>query len=455
MSHGSEPGAQYFAHYAEPEARLAASISDSYSACLVVPVYGEAPSLLDGLGAALEHAAGRVLLVLVVNATESANAETHVSNQRLLAALAARFPEQRPVTEGSVNARGMLGRAPSFDVLWLDRASPGVYIPEREGVGTARKIGGDFAAALWARGQIACPLIASSDADVTLPSDYFATLGNAPLETQRSAAWLWPFVHEAGGDARIDQATVLYEISLRYYVLGLAMAGSSYAYQSIGSTLCVDARAYLSVRGFPKRAAGEDFYLLDKLAKVGPLRRIAANPVRIRARASGARALRRTGRRTQEIAQESAAGGELLLYSPRVFGALSAVLAGLDEFAVSADPGVLQRVLEARTPELADAARRVLERLGAFSALDSAATRAPRGRILRRRVHTWFDALRTLRFIHGMRELCLPSLPWRVALESADFLASPFRAGASAEAVRRVLAQAEVTLPAQIGPALL
>ncbi len=214
-------------------------------------------------------------------------------------------------------------------MLWLDRASPGVYIPEREGVGTARKIGGDFAAALWARGQIACPLLASSDADVRLPSDYFATLADVPLEAQRSAAWLWPFLHEAGGDARIDEATVLYEISLRYYVLGLAMARSSYAYHSIGSTLCVDARAYLSVRGFPKRAAGEDFYLLDKLAKVGPLRRIAASPLRIRARASD-RVPFGTGRRTQEIAQERAAGSELLLYSPQAFRALSAVLAGLD-----------------------------------------------------------------------------------------------------------------------------
>jgi hypothetical protein len=454
VSPSTEQGAQYFARYAEPEARLVASISEAYAACLVVPVCGEAPSLLDGFLPALEQAPGRVLLVLVVNATESADAETHASNRRLLAALAARFPDQRSVTEVGVSTEGVLGRATSFDVLWLDRAKPGAYLPEREGVGTARKIGGDFAAALWARGQIACSRIASSDADVTLPSDYFAMLGHTPLETERSAAWLWPFQHEAGGDAGIDEATVLYEISLRYYVLGLAMARSSYAYQSIGSTLCVDARAYLSVRGFPKRAAGEDFYLLDKLAKVGPLRRIAASPVRIRARASD-RVPFGTGRRTQEIAQESAAGSEFLLYSPQAFGALAAVLAGLDEFAASADPGAVQRALDARVPELADAARRVLDRLSLFSALDSAATQAPPGRILRRRVHTWFDALRTLRFIHGLRELCLPSLPWRVALGSTDFLPRPFRAGDPPEAVCWALAQAEAALPAQVGPALL
>ncbi len=226
MSHATELGAQYFARYAEPEAQLAARMSEAYSACLVVPVCGEAPSLLDGLLPALERAPGRVLLVLVVNATESAEAETHASNRRLLAALAARFPDQRSVAEVSVGTQGVLGRAASCDLLWLDRAKPGVYLPEREGVGSARKIGGDFAVALWARGQIACPLIASSDADVSLPSDYFVTLGSAPPEAERSAAWLWPFQHEAGGDACIDDATTLYEISLRYYVLGLARARS-------------------------------------------------------------------------------------------------------------------------------------------------------------------------------------------------------------------------------------
>jgi hypothetical protein len=454
VSLGTQLGAQYFARYAEPEARLAANLSGSYSACLVVPVCGEAPSLLDGFQVALEQAAGRVLLVLVVNATESANAETHACNRQLRGALELRFPERRSLREVGVSAEATLGRAARYDVLWLDRANPGAYIPEREGVGTARKIGGDFAAALWARGQIACPRIASSDADVTLPSDYFATLGSAPAETERSAAWLWPFRHEAGGDAGIDQATVLYEISLRYYVLGLAAARSSYAYQSIGSTLCVDAPAYLSVRGFPKRAAGEDFYLLDKLAKVGPLRRISASPVRIRARASD-RVPFGTGQRTQEIAQEAAAGSELALYSPRTFAALTAVIAGLDDFAASADPGALSRALERRVPDLAAPARQVLERLGVFAALHSAASQAPAGRVLRRRVHTWFDALRTLRFIHGMRDLCLPSLFWRAALGSAEFLPSALCAEATPEAVCQALAEAEATLPAQVGPSLL
>lgn len=445
--------AQYFARYAEPEAGLSSEISESYLAALVVPVCGEAPSLLEGFQSALAHAPGRVLLILVVNATDSRSAQTHAENQRLISYLAAYFPEQRAIAQPAVTARAVLGRAPNYDLLWLDRASPGVRLPEREGVGTARKLGGDLAARLWASGQIECPRIASSDADVTLPSDYFASLAGEVAESTRSAAWLWPFNHEPGGDPAIDVATALYEISLRYYVLGLAAAGSCYAYQSIGSTLCVDARDYLSVRGFPKREAGEDFYLLGKLAKVGPLRRVQATPVGIRARASD-RVPFGTGRRAREIAEQTRAGREFTLYSPQIFGALGAVLHGLDEFAQSTRLAALDQALTARVPELAEPARRVLQAQGLFSALTSAATQAKTGSALRRRIHTWFDAFRTLQFVHGLRDFCLPSLVWREALSSASFLREPFAAGSDPAAVCRTLSSAEAELPAQIGPTL-
>ena len=64
-------------------------------------------------------------------------------------------------------------------------------------------------------------------------------------------------------------------------MLGLGFAGSPYAYHSVGSTLAVRAEAYAIVRGVPKRAAGEDFYLLDKLAKVTPIRVLTGEPVAI------------------------------------------------------------------------------------------------------------------------------------------------------------------------------
>ena len=451
---GGGVGAQYFARYAEPEAVLAGELSERYLAALVVPVCGEAPSLLDGFQNALSRAPERVLLVLVVNATDASSAAIQSENQRLLAHLAATFPARRAITREGVGTWGWLGSAEHHDLLWLDRASPGACLPAREGVGMARKLGGDLAASLWARGQLSCPLIASSDADVTLPADYFQRLTEPILESRKSAAWLWPYRHRAGGDAEIDAATVLYEISLRYYVLGLAAAGSCYAYQSVGSSLCVDAAAYVSVRGVPKREAAEDFYLLDKLAKIAPLRRPAVAPIEIRARVSE-RVPFGTGRRSREIAGELAIGREFSLYSPRIFRALAAVLQGLDDFAQSGEAAALSRAIERDVPEVAHPVQQVLSGLGVFAALTSAAGQAPTGTVLRRRVHTWFDSLRTLRFVHGLRDRCLPSLPWRTALDSAPFVPVPFSMGTEPDSVCRLLASIEAELPLQVGPSLI
>ena len=456
MTHpgAARQGAQYFAHYAEPEARLAKQLTDRYLAALVVPACGESPSLMDGFRNALSCAPERALMVLVVNAPDAAPAPIHAENQRLLSYLQAQFPQAQLIADESVAGRAWLGRAEGYDLFWLDRASPGIRLPAREGVGLARKLGGDFAAALWACGQVSCPLIASSDADVTLPVEYFRQLTEPVVERAPSSAWLWPYRHEPGGDAGIDAATVLYEISLRYYVLGLAAAGSCYAYQSVGSTLCVSAPAYLSVRGVPKREAAEDFHLLDKLAKVAPLRRPAHSPVAIRARASE-RVPFGTGRRSREIGEELALGREFELYSPQIFQALAAVIQGLDDFSRTAEVGALARAVELEVPEIAQVVLEISSELGVLSALASAAGQAPTGPVLRRRIHTWFDSLRTLRFVHRMRDRALPSVPWREALGSARFLREPFVLGNAPEDVCRALSLLEGELPLQVGPSLL
>ncbi len=432
---------QYLSRYAEPEASLAEALDDRYLAVLLVPVFGERETLLDGFQAALSRAPGRVLVVLVVNATDAASPDVHQKNSRLLQALERAYPERRAL------AGAWLGRAATHDLLCVDRASAARRLPPREGVGLARKIAGDLGAALFAAGRLDCPRLACTDADVTLPDDYFGALVGTPA-ADASAAWLWPFRHEPGGDAAIDEATLLYEISLRYYVLGLARAGSPYAYQSIGSTLCIDANAYQSVRGFPKREAGEDFYVLDKLSKVAPLRRVVATPLSIRARAS-ARVPFGTGRRAGEIASELADGRAFSLYDPASFTALGAVVRGLSALAESGSLLALDKQLSALGAERARLAEQVLASLGAPKALASAIEQAPRGAVLRRRVHTWFDALRTLRFVHGLRDAALPPRPWSDALLESELTPDrePERACAR-------LVELEAALPELVGPSL-
>ena len=40
----------------------------------------------------------------------------------------------------------------------------------------------------------------------------------------------------------------------------------------------------------------------------------------------------------------------------------------------------------------------------------------------KKQFHTWFDGLKTLKFIHQMRDECYPNVPYRQALEESRFI---------------------------------
>src|SRR5260370_15593309 len=100
------------------------------------------------------------------------------------------------------------------------------------------------------------------------------------------AALIYPFWHRCESPPELADGMDRYELFLRSYVLGLADAGSPYAFHTLGSTVAVHTLAYAKVRGFPRRAAGEDFYLLNKLAKVGSIAQLDGAPLIIRGRRS-------------------------------------------------------------------------------------------------------------------------------------------------------------------------
>ena len=68
-----------------------------------------------------------------------------------------------------------------------------------------------------------------------------------PDAKQDVAAFVLGYRHITGGDSAIDRATQIYETRLRAYVSGLAYAGSPYAFNTVGSTLCIDAHHYALV----------------------------------------------------------------------------------------------------------------------------------------------------------------------------------------------------------------
>jgi len=423
---------KYLRLYAEPEARAPQPPSGSYRFALIVPALGESASLLDGYRAAARKAPGRALIVLVVNATAAADPRLVAENQRLL---------QDLVGQTDFSSRLMADR--DFDVLVVNRSQPGRYLPERQGVGLARKIGMDIALSLYRARRLEAPWLFATDADARLPSDYFCRDFESELAV--ASAGIYDYEHAATEDSAVNVATHAYEASLRYHVLGLAHAGSPYAFHALGSTLCVAADAYAAVRGVPKRQAGEDFYLLDKLSKVRSLVRLRGEPIVLSSRRS-ARVPFGTGPSVERLLL----GEELFVASPACFDALGAVLRGIRDFARQPAPGVWVNVCSELSAALGQAALLAVERCGLLEAATAAVGQVSSAG-LERRLHTWFDALKTLQLLHLVRDAGFPEVSLEQGLHQARFVGGggdlPFEQRAS------LLTELERALPRRLGPA--
>ena len=285
---------QYLDRYAEPEAGDLGALRRRFGHVLTVPAYGEGRELRKALASIPAGPLGDVLTVLVVNGRVDSPRSMRDANLAMLDELRAAGGRGVPVAQNAV-----VHEHPRGALLLVDRATPGRELPPRHGVGLARKIAADIALALWSEGRVASPWIHCTDADVALPTDYF----EAAASNASDAALVYPFRHVDATREALE-----YEVSLRYYVAGLRFAGSPYAFHTIGSTLAVHATAYARVRGFPKRLAAEDFYLLNKLAKVGTIRSLDGEPIRLSARTSNrtpfgtGRALERARGRARDLA---------------------------------------------------------------------------------------------------------------------------------------------------------
>ena len=208
--------------------------------------------------------------------------------------------------------------------------------PAALGVGLARKTGCDLALQWMAAGGISGQWLCSTDADATLPADYFEQLDSAAPD---AVAAVFPFRHVPGGDEACDTATALYELRLHHYVLGLEYAGSPYAFHTLGSCLAIRASAYAQVRGFPKRAGAEDFYLLNKAGQTrARLPGCPAHCIELQSRRSS-RVPFGTGPAVAAILSAAQPHEAAIFYHPQCFEALRALLASLPELAHAPDTG--------------------------------------------------------------------------------------------------------------------
>lgn len=160
---------------------------------------------------------------------------------------------------------------------WLQTASfqlpvhilhPSKITYKKSGVGYARKKGMDEAIHRFNLINRPDGIICSMDADTLVSENYFRELIYAFKELKVDCLVIH-FEHLLDGLLlHHRKAIVLYELHLRYYIEALRWAGFPHAYQTLGSAIAVTASAYAAQGGMPPKQAGEDFYFIQKFAKL-------------------------------------------------------------------------------------------------------------------------------------------------------------------------------------------
>ena len=406
----------YLAKYAaSPHWKLCAKSIEDIKQVIIIPAYAELEMLFDTLASIAanpEPYLDNTLVICVINNKADASETVRNNNSQTLQLLSS-FIENRHdnyKNNDSVKIDSVQKIAASRIRLgYIDASSPNLEIPQKAGgVGMSRKIGMDTALRIFQYSDVYPKLIMSLDADTLVRDDYLPIVIQAFNQSKISTG-LVDYEHQVPSDSNERLAICAYEIFLRYWIWGLRYAGSPYAFHSIGSTIVTTSEAYLSVRGMNRREAGEDFYFLNKLAKVGPLNIIEETKVYPSARIS-ARVPFGTGVAIEKIT--ASCNREYNLYDPQVFEILRKWLICLNE----GFPCTVEKVLAEAKNIHEGLAKFLMERkfISVWPKIHgNVKTFATYGR----HVNNWFDGFETLKLINYLTREYYPKIGMYSAIQ--------------------------------------
>lgn len=393
--------------------RLECGPIEGVECAVVIPALAERAGILGtlrSLAANPRAELARALVVVVVNnrAPGVARAEDIAGNQETLDLL-------RGLMRDGGAAEGRDVMEAGLRLACIDASSSGFELPAKGGVGLARRIGLDAALrVLHQAGAGEAAVLLSTDADTLVEPNYLEAVRRHYARPEAWAACV-DYAHRLdGADAEVA-AVLAYETHLRCHVLGLRLANSPYAYATVGSTIVCSARAYAAAGGMNRRQAGEDFYFLQQLAKTGRVEAIHATTVHPAPRASH-RVPFGTGRWVQDRLDGRQ---ELVTYHPEGYRVLGALLSLVHERPDAAPEWILAELARASRP-----AAEFLERQEFAECWNKLRQNSPNLRVFLAQFHRWFDAFKTLKLLHGLRDSGFPLQPlWsavRTLLEQAE-----------------------------------
>ncbi|RPI69275.1 MAG: glycosyltransferase [Ignavibacteriales bacterium] len=307
--------------------------------------------------------------------------------------------------------RGMmkdpLFRETGIQIGIIDASTEGNELPEKDaGVGLARKTGMDAVLKMFPheeKGIIIC-----TDADCTFKRNYLTEIVNKFKENNVDAAVI-NFEHPLD-DPDTVEAAVCYEIFLRYYVAGLNISLSPFAFHTIGSAMACSSDAYINVEGMNKRKAAEDFYFLEKLAKKYSILKINHTTVYPAARKSW-RVPFGTGQRVTRFFSNK--DMEYFIYDPKCF---FNVLKLWHELFFNNDIFTAEEYLNSADKINANLGRFLRQQGFEKDWLNIIKNIKNTSGIIKQKIR-WFDGFRTLKLVHFLRDTEYKLIPMFDALD--------------------------------------
>jgi len=390
--------AHYQARFAFCEPKLTTPPAAGLNLVIVIPVHDE-PNLVTSLQSLhqCERPKSAVEVILVVNASSKASQDLRDRNERSLHE-ASQWIDQHQDSQ----MRYHLLNFPDLP-------------PKHAGVGLARKIGMDEAAArLHQSGHLEEGIIACFDADCTCEPNFLVENIRHFQRNPKSAACSTYFEHPLEGPlpTPLYDAAAAYELHLRYYVEALRSIGFPYAYHTIGSSMAVKPRSYLQHGGMNRKKAGEDFYFLQKLMLNAEVTELNQTTVYPSARPSH-RVPFGTGRAIQHVLD----GNHQTTYPYQAFRDVSKLISEINQ--LDTIPSKLSQELVDRLPKtIYD----FLELNKVDEATREIAQNVRELHQFKKRFWQWFSGFRCMKFLNWVTEETYPKVDVDIAAAEPQLL---------------------------------
>ena len=376
---------------------LELSFNKKFNNIVVVPAIHENENIKRLLASLLENDKKYLetsLFVFVINNLNSSNNEIKTDNNKSLEYL-------RKIILGK-NDYGI-------NIGLVDASSNGLELPEKDGgVGLARKIGMDLALKQFDYSNSNKNILICLDADCTVSNNYLQSIIQSFNQSDIHAAYV-EYEHILSEKKQDKLAIICYEIFLRYYVLGLRHANSPFAFPTIGSTMICDYESYIKIGGMNKKKAAEDFYFMEKLAKINEIKKISNAKVYPSSRGSW-RVPFGTGQRVNRFS--AGTHNEYLLYDPKSFDILKSWLKIYNSKEIF-DAKYYFKSAAAIHKSLYD----FLVQNNFQESWSKILKNSKSDEQIQKQKQIWFDGFRTLKLIHHLRDNGFPLVNMFEALD--------------------------------------